>query len=334
MRTRRLRVGFCYNLRADFPREPDSPADIDLDWDVPETVSHILAGVREAGYEGVDVGDPRRLVDTNVSQAIDLVFSICEMRGYRFREGLIPSLCEVLGLPYVMSPPDALMISLDKNLCNLVMRQAGVPVPDWTVIGNPWMDADRGWFRHFPYLVKPSAEGSGMGISRDCIVNDLSELYARVEMIGRQYRQPALVQTFLPGREFTVGLLERHDGLEVLKALEIVPRTPLDTFTYDAAVKERADALVEFVPVDGEPELEQRMHSIARTAFNALGCRDGARVDLRLSSEGVPYFLEINPLPHLHPEIGDYCRSARASGYSHPQLMGLLIDNAALRWRL
>lgn len=332
MHASNLRVGLCYNFRRDFPRQADHPEDIDADWDVPETVDRVLSGLGEAGYEAIDLGDPLRVVDADVRCSIDLVFSICEMQGYRFREGLVPSLCQLLSVPYVMSPPDTLMISLDKNLCNLVVRQAGAPVPDWWLGGSSAIPLDVKQFDSFPYIVKPSAEGSGMGISSASVVSDRHELEMRVESVVSRYRQPALIQTFLPGREFTIGLIERGDALVPLEPLEIVPVKPVSVFIYGGYAKENADAVVRFVPLKGEPALADKLRDIAQMAFTAIGCRDAARVDLRLSEDGTPHFVEINPLPHLHPQIGDFCRSALASGYTYAGLLRALVDNSARRW--
>ena len=331
-----VKVGLFYNLRELFDRNPDQPVDADADWDVSDTIQEVFAGLNVAGYEAIDFGNPDKLLNETHLTKIDLVFSICEMQGYRFRESIVPSLCEFLRKPYVFSSPDTLMISLDKNLCNFIVHQAGGNVPKWRIIDDtcsstqPMADllSDLG---SFPYIVKPSAEGSGMGIDHGSIVNDPLHLTKRITHLIQQYQQPAMIQEYMPSREFTVGLVEHAGELMVMHPLEIKPRIDDPTFVYDYNTKENADDLVDFIPLKGEPSLLGQIAKQAVIAFRAIRCRDAARVDLRLSSNGLPHFIEINPLPHLHPRIGDFCRSAEAHGIAYPELLKIIVNNAMNR---
>lgn len=334
-----VRVGLFYNLRELFDRHSDQTVDADAEWDVLGTIQEVLAGLNVAGYEVIDFGNPDKLLDETHLTKIDLVFSICEMQGYRYRESIVPSLCEFLRKPYAFSSPDTLMISLDKNLCNFIVQQAGGNVPKWHIVGDTGsspipMAGLLSDLRSFPYIVKPSAEGSGMGIDHGSIVNDPLHLTKRMINLIKQYQQPAMIQEYMPSREFTVGLVEHAGELMVMCPLEIRPRVDDPAFVYDYNTKENADDLVDFVPLKGESSLLGQIAKQAVIAFRAIRCRDAARVDLRLSSNGLPHFIEINPLPHLHPRIGDFCRSAEAHGIAYPDLLKMIVNNAMSRWSL
>lgn len=327
-----IRVGLFYNLRDDFKKEENAPIDANADWDIAETVILLKDGLEESGFEVIDIGNPVLLADTKVWEQFDLVFSICEMTGYRHREALVPSLCEMFDIPYVFSPPASMLISLDKNLCNFMVRQAGCKVPDWQLIHDV-SELDPSRFTNYPYIVKPSAEGSGMGISQLAVVHTFDALQVRADQVLRKYQQPVIVQKFISGREFTVGVFETLNGLIAMQPVELSPQgSELEDFVYGYQTKEQADTLVQFVPVYGA--LASQLQTLAINSFKAIGCRDAGRVDIRLSPTETPFFLEINPLPHLHPEIGDFCRSARASGISYADLLSEIVKNAANRFNL
>lgn len=323
---RRLRIGVFYNLREDFPWRQTDPADAAADWDIPETIEFLLNGFEAAGHSARNLGNPLRLLEAEVREEIDLVLSLCELAGTRFRESLVPALCELLKLPFMLSGPDALLIALDKNLANLCLRQAGVPVAAWQLVGP----GDQRMEDFLPAVIKPQAEGSGMGVQ---LARSQAESEVAIARIHRDYRQPALVQKYLPGREFTVGIIERTGRPVALAALEVVPLQPGEDFLYNFSAKENSGTTVEFCPVP-DPKLSTELRSLAVDAFTALGCRDAARVDLRMDDLGQVQILELNPLPHLHPEIGDFCRSALASGTSYPELLAEMVTSASERWSL
>jgi D-alanine--D-alanine ligase len=325
-------VGVFYNLRKDYSKQEGQPVDIDGDWDIPDTVQEIISGLK-SNFEVLDFGDPKLLMVESVRKSIDIVFSICEMQGFRFRESIVPCLCELLQLPYVFSPPDAMMISLDKNLCNMIVQQVGCRVPEWQLVRSP-QEVDSIFILNYPYIVKPSCEGSGIGITDQSVVYNKPQLFSQVEFVVESYLQPALVQQFIPGREFTVGVIEVDGRIQALEPMELHQLCPVRDFTYNHSVKEIADQRVIFKPLKSEPELRRQICRLAGQSFEAIGCRDAGRVDIRLSTEGVPFFLEINPLPHLHPVIGDFCRSAKASNISYRELMATLVNNAARRYGL
>jgi D-alanine-D-alanine ligase len=186
----------------------------------------------------------------------------------------------------------------------------------------------------FPSIVKPSAEGSGMGIDDRSIVDNLIDLRAQVSWILERYKQPALVQEFVSGREFTIGVIEAQGDLLPFVPLELCPLIQENNFIYHHGVKEQADQLVVFRPLENDQLLIEQIQTLAVAAFKALGCRDAARIDIRLSDAGIAHFLEINPIPHLHPKIGDFCRSALKFGIDYEELIRTIMENVVNRYNL
>lgn len=321
-----MKIAFLYNLRADHPAGLDD-AELVAEWDEPATAQEVIASLREAGHHVLDVGDPGWLLREQ-REPVDLVFSICEMSGFRHREALVPALCEVLGLPYVFSPPDVMVAALDKNITNLLVRQAGGNVPDWTVaraaesVLPDWTEGR--------CIVKPVAEGSGMGVSGAAVTETASELRVRIDDILGRFGQPVIVQRYAPGREFTVGVVERDGQLEPLAAIEVTDTSGETPIVYGLAEKEDAERRIVWSPVR-EAVVKQDAERLAVEACEALGCRDAARVDLRIDAQGHVAFLELNTLPHLHPVIGDFCRSAKAAQWTHPRLLDTIVQSAGRR---
>lgn len=328
-----MRVSLFYNLREEFPearkRAPDSTAD----WDEPETVAALIEGLRGAGHEVADLGDPRQLLDPAVRANTDLVFGFCEMHGLRHREAIVPAMCEFFDLPYAFSPPDAMVTALDKNLANLLVHQAGGYVPDWLLVREPAVPPElAALIEAGPAIVKPVAEGGGMGITADAVVDTETLALRRVEHVLSTYRQPAIVQRLAAGREVTIAVLETREGPIALQPIEATnpDGRPLPIYGYEQ--KERAIDHVRWRSVTHE-RLASEARRLALLAFAALGCRDAARIDMREDPQTNHLgFLEANTLPHLHPVVGDFCRSASAANWSYPDLLDEIVNSATRRY--
>ena len=330
--TAKIRIGLFYNLKSEYPLREHHPFDINAEWDSLDTFVEIQKAMENLGYSVTHIGDPSKLLNEKIRKNIDIAFNMCEMTGYRFREAIAPSIFELCSIPYTFSSPDTMVVCLDKNLSNFVVRQAGGLVPDWKLtdqINLPLRE-----FHSYPYIVKPSAEGSGMGINRASIVNTEQELLEQVKLIEINYRQPAIVQKFLSGREFTIGVLEMKDGtLLSLEPLEIRGLTIDNGLTYNYVAKSHFDRYCGLVPLSSnELSLKNKIQNLANLAFRSLRCRDAARIDIRLDSNENPNFLEINTLPHFHPLEGDFCRSALHAGISYVQLIDVIIQNTMQRF--
>ena len=312
-----------FNLRSSFPKRFGGPESAKAaDWDIPETVSYLTAGLEEIGYD---------VLPTEVAWPVDFglvtpgtpIMSICEMIGGSWREAIIPMLCESIGLQYVFSPPDVLTYTLDKHVCNLLARNLGVPVPNWALISRGNIESVA-TFQEFPIIVKPRHEGSGIGISDDSVVWNRAKLKHRVELTLDAHDQDVIVQKYVEGEEVTVGVVGRSDTAEVFWPLAKDLR---EHMVYCLDAKEVNYNAIRTTPRDRN-ETTQRIRSLALGLHNGLDCRDASRLDFRIDGNGVPQFLEINPLPHLHPEIGDYCQSAYASGHNYLSLLRCLTDEA------
>jgi D-alanine-D-alanine ligase len=309
--------------------------DQEEEFDSPETIAALAEAVRSLGHDADLLGDGepmlRKLLD---GPRPDLVLNIAEGLGIsRTRESRVPAVLEMLGIPYTGSDPLTLAATLDKECAKRLVEQAGIATPGWALIEDGNLEAvseriDRlGW----PLIVKPNYEGSSKGVLRSGIVNDRSELEAAIERLAGAYHQPLLVEEFIEGEELTVGVVGNRPP-EVLAIMRILPKGPSDgPFIYGIEVKRHwEEHLVYESPAKIGPADAETVRQATLAAWRALGCRDVARFDFRLR-EGVPYFLEVNPLPGISPFSGDIVFLARGVGISHEQLVGRILRAAMER---
>src|SRR5438477_136383 len=270
---------------------------------------------------------PRVLAEADV----DLIFNIAEGVEGRNREAQVPALCELLGIPYTGSDSATLAIALDKALGKKVLLQHDILTPKFQVMesARERLDADM----KFPMIVKPNAEGSSKGIGSTSVVDTEDELRAAVKVCVERYRQPALVEEYIAGREFTVGLLGDKRP-RVLPPMEIKFKKDTKRPVYDFAVKQEWEEHVyyECPPKLTEAELKA-IEKIARATFWALDCRDVARVDMRMDPDGRIYVLEVNPLPGLTPGYSDLVLIAQAAGMEYDQLIAEIMVGGLRRLR-
>jgi D-alanine-D-alanine ligase len=326
-RQMRLRVGVLHNLKRDRGDEHQA------EFDSPATIEAIASALRELGHEPIKLEATRWLPGVLDEQGIDVAFNIAEGLVGRSREAQVPALLDMLQIPYTGSDPVSLALSLDKGLAKRVVELAGVTTPRGILMrsaGDPLPeDLD------YPLLAKPVAEGSSKGVLGKSVVRNEQELRELVGEIVRRYDQPALVEDYLPGREFTVGLLGNEGNLRVLPAMEIVfTDSQVEHPVYSYGHKTETETGVRFeVPAKLDAALEREIAECTMKAFKALGCRDVARIDLRLDARGRVHFLECNPLPGLSPGFSDLCVIAEAAGISYVQLIGAILEPAIQRLR-
>jgi len=330
-RRSRLTVGLTFNLKRTMPRA-GGVDDQEAEYDAPSTIAKLREAIESWGHEVVELEADTELPTKVLASGADLVFNIAEGIQGRSRESQVPALLELLDIPYTGSDPTSLSLALDKGLAKRVVRQAGVHTPDFLTLttGKERLPKDF----TFPAIVKPLAEGSSKGVIGSSVVSDEAELRAVArEMIGK-YDQPALAETYLPGREFTLGLLgERRP--RVLPAMEIVftdgsEEHPIYTFDDKLELGERVRYQV---PAAVDDPLRRELERVARRTFVALGCRDVARVDVRLDEAGHVHFIECNPLPGLTPGWSDLCLIAEGAGMSYHTLVGEILAPAIRRLR-
>lgn len=328
---RPVRVGLVYNLKRVKPAETGE-GDQDAEFDAPDTIAALREAIASFGHEVVPLEATPELLGRIAGARLDVVFNIAEGIRGRGRESLVPAILELLDIPYTGSDPATLAVTLDKALAKQIVRAAGVPTPDFFVMTTGREPLPKGV--RFPLIVKPVAEGSSKGVSDASVVRDEAELRRVAGALVARYRQGALVEAFLPGREFTVGLLGGRRP-RVLPPMEIVFRDPGRAHPI-YAFKHKLDASGEVgyeVPARLDPALDAEIRRAARDAFVALGCRDVARIDLRLDAEGRVHFIECNPLPGLTPDWSDLCLIAKAAGMDYRTLVGEILAPALRRRR-
>ena len=327
---RPLRIALCYDLKSDYLAAGFAPADV-MEFDEEETVAFLEEGLSQLGHHPERVGRgielARRLA---AGERWDLVFNVAEGVRGRSREAQVPALCEMFDQPYTFSDPLTCAVTLDKSLAKRVVRDHGLPTAPFVLVERPedttLVDLP------LPLFAKPVAEGSSKGVTRLSRIETREELTAACAELIETFRQPVLVESFLPGREMTVGIVGNNGDARVLGVLEVSFRAGADT-AYTALNKREYETWVDYRMLDGEP-LAKRARELALASFHALGCRDLARVDLRCDAAGEPCFLEVNPLPGLHPTYSDLPILAGRSGIPYADLLGQAIEATARRYGL
>ncbi|GAA0564260.1 D-alanine--D-alanine ligase family protein [Rhizomicrobium electricum] len=314
-----MRIGVTYDLKSDYLAQGWSEEDA-AEFDSERTIAAICEALVALGLEPVRIGTVKRLAERLVAgERWDGVFNFCEGVKGLAREAQVPALLEAYDIPYVFSDTLTLAVSLDKAMCKRIVRDAGVPTPDFAVIETP-ADADH-IDLPYPLFLKPVAEGSGKGVDRNSRVEDAAGLKAVAADLLKRFAQPVLVETFLPGREFTVGITGTGADAEVLGVTEIVPLAGYvgAGYGYENKQEEWEDKLaIELAP----PEFADAAGKVALKAWRALRCRDGGRIDVRCDASGRPQFIEVNPLAGLNPGFSDLCLIAEFKGISYNDLIG------------
>ena len=320
-----IRVGFTYNVKR------SDKGDDEAEWDPPETIIAIANALARQGHIVVHLEATPDLPRVLAEADVDLIFNIAEGVEGRNREAQVPALCELLGIPYTGSDSATLAIALDKALGKKVLLQHDILTPKFQV----WESARERLSpeMQFPMIVKPNAEGSSKGIGSSSVVDDEDELRAAVKVCLERYRQPVLVEEYIAGREFTVGLLGDKRP-RVLPPMEIKFKKNNPRQCYDYLVKQEWEEHVYYECPAKLTEAEQKaMEKIARATFWALDCRDVARVDMRMDAEGRIYVLEVNPLPGLTPGYSDLVLIAQAAGMEYDQLIAEIMAGGLRRMR-
>ncbi len=329
-----MRIGITYNLKSDLASIPGLclPDDAAEEFDLPETIEALQKVLEEEGHEVFPLGGDLTIIEKLREGNIDFVFNIAEGFRGRNRESQIPALLELVGIPYSGSDPLGLALTLDKALAKRVATSLGIPTPEFWVVGEPQEAQEIP--NRFPLFVKPLWQGSSKGIQKTSRVEDGTQLNQEISRLFKDYpREPVLVEDYIAGREFTVGLVG-NDPPEIIGIMEISPRNSAEKdFFYSLEAKRNWRALVEYhYPPDLAPQVEEGIQKAALRLFKVLGLRDVARFDFRLNPEGKFYFLEANPLPGLSPESGDLVILAQKKGWSYQELILKIIKTAILRY--
>lgn len=323
------RVGFVYDLRDDYRALGFSEVET-AEFDSRETIDAVAGALTRAGCAVERIGRGQSLAARLAAgERWDLVFSIAEGLSGRSREAQVPALCELFDQPYAFSDALTMAATLDKAVAKRLARDQGVPTAPFALL-RAAEDA-RTVDLPFPLFVKPVAEGTGKGCEAASLVADRAELEAAAARLIARFRQPAIVETFLPGREFTVGLVGEGAGAEVIGVAEILIREDVADRVYSFANKELCEANVVYRLVDDAEA--QAAADAALAAYRALDCRDAARLDFRSDAAGAPQFLEANPIAGLHPTHSDLPIIAELAGRGYDWLIGRIVEGALARVR-
>jgi D-alanine-D-alanine ligase len=328
------RIGLAYNLKRLAPKSA-ADDDRDAEYDAQSTIDALAAAIESHGHEVVRLEATPAIVRALPDAHVDLVFNVSEAQQGRTREAQIPALLDLLRIPHTGSDAATMAICLDKELCKRVVGAAGVAVPRGVLMRGDEPASVLAGLR-FPLIAKPNAEGSSKGVLPECVVDDEPALRALLAKLHAKYRQPILVEEFLPGREFTVAVLaDPEDGTKpvLLPPMELVytdPSTKHPVYAFEDKLDWSKGIRYDRPAVLDEP-MRARIEHVVKGAWHALGCRDVARFDLRCDAAGEPRFIEANPLPGLTPGWSDLCLIAEADGLDYRALIGRILAPALHR---
>ncbi|MCB2193023.1 MAG: D-alanine--D-alanine ligase [Deltaproteobacteria bacterium] len=317
-------VGMTYDLRSEYLAKGFSEEEV-AEFDSPRTVEGIEQALINAGHQVDRIGSLPALVNRLArGDRWDLVFNIAEGLGRYSREAQVPAVLEYYGVSYTFADPMTLCLTLHKGMAKRVVRDLGLATPDFAVVNET--SQATGVRLPYPLFVKPVAEGTGRGIGSASKVNTPEELATACAELISLYRQPVLVETFLPGREFTVGMVGTGAKARVIGVMEVTLRSGADPDAYTLRNKEECDDLVRYRRVKGS--LAGQAGELALAAWRGLECRDAGRVDLRCDAQGKPSFLEVNPLAGLHPEHSDLPILCSLVDYPYQKLIERIVASA------
>jgi D-alanine-D-alanine ligase len=350
-----MRVALLANLKKNAPTWPGMSPDRWDDLDSEETIQSIMQAIEAGGHDVTFLEGNASLFETLPQVKPDICFNICEGHSGDGREAHVPALLEMLHIPYTGSQVLTLALALDKPMTKRVLTYHGLPTPPFQVFERVTEPLDPQL--HFPLFVKPSREGTGMGVSAESIARDEAQLRAQLRRLFERYDQPTLVERYIEGREVTVGTVgnlrspvawrvpDDEEAPRILRGLHFFPALEVDMAAYPV---EEAGIYTSRIKVEMAHEFHclcpapltddqiDELNWLAAAVFRVTGCLDVARVDFRLdASDGDrPYILEVNPLPGLNPGYSDLCIEAAADGWSYDDLINEILNLAIERYDL
>jgi len=317
-----MRIGVAYDLKSDYLAQGFSEEDA-AEFDSEITIDAICDALAAQGWQVCRIGNVKKLIEKLAAgERWDAVFNFCEGLKGVSREAQVPAILEVYGIPYVFSDALTMALTLDKAMTKRVVRDCGVPTPDFAVI-EKIEDAAK-IDLPFPLFLKPVAEGSGKGINAKSRVTNRDELKNTAADLLQKFGQPVLVETFLPGREFTVGITGTGPDAEVLGVSEIRQKENYVGHGYGFENKNYWEDKVDIRLA--EDDAAEAAGAVALAAWRALRCRDGGRIDIRNDAHGKPNFIEVNPLAGLRPDYSDLCFISNFKGIPYQALIGKIME--------
>jgi D-alanine-D-alanine ligase len=327
MAVKKLKVGLTYDLRDDYLKEGYS-LEKTAEFDLPDTIDAIEKVILANSYEACRIGNIKALVrNLAAGERWDIVFNIAEgLHGFG-REAQVPALLDAYNIPYTFSDPLGQALTLHKGMTKHIVRSLGIPTPDFAVVDS----AEDIVKVNLPYplFAKPIAEGTGKGITPMSKINNREELHHVCLNLLQNFNQPVLIETYLSGREFTVGVLGTGKDARALGTLEVILKPIAEKNAYSYENKEHYDKMVQYVLVNDD-EAKKAME-ISLMAWRALDLKDAGRIDLRSDARGMPHFMEVNPLAGLNPVRSDLPILCTQLGMSYHELISSIIESALKR---
>lgn len=322
-----MRIGLVYDLRNDYIAEgftPEQAAECDSE----KTINAIATAITNNGWQVERIGHAKKLMERLLKgDRWDLVFNISEGMYGRGREALAPALLDAFQIPYTFSDPVTMAITLDKAIAKCVVAEAGVATAPFVAVRSK---ADLEAVNlPYPLFIKPLCEGSSKGVSSRSRVEDYAQLLTAGGELLATYPQGILVETYLPGREFTVGLMGSGADTRVIGVLEAVPPVPAQGWFQTYSYKQELEELATYTLVDDE--VARQAAEIAIKSWQVLNCFDGGRVDVRCNANGVPCFIEANPLSGMAPGYSDFPILAEKAGMNYDQFIAGFVEAAMKR---
>ena len=322
-----MMIGLTYDLRQEYLDAGYSDEQT-AEFDRPDTIEAIEQALDRMGHRTRRIGHIKSLVQKLAAgERWDMVFNICEGMFGIGREAQVPALLDAYQIPYTFSGPLVLALSLDKALTKRVVRTMGVATPDFAVVTAP--EDIAAISLPFPVFAKPLAEGTGLGIDHTSKIASRAELDSVCRQLLIKFKQPVLVETYLSGREFTVGIVGSGAAAEAIGTIEVILRPSAQANAYSYVNKENCEELISYVLAP--EDLTGPCRELALTAWRGLGCLDAGRVDIKMDDQGVANFLEVNPLAGLHPEHSDLPIICNLTGMPYQALMERIMASASAR---
>ena len=322
-----MRIGLTYDLRQDY-LDMGYDEEETAEFDKESTVIGIENALHNLGHTTYRIGHVKNLVKALASgERWDLVFNIAEGMFGLAREAQVPALLEAYKIPYVFSDAYTLAIALDKGLTKTIIQKLGIATPDFFVLKN-LSELDKVNLP-YPLFAKPIAEGTGKGINANSKISNKTELKETCEKLLKEFNQPVLVETFLPGDEYTVGIVGTGDDAGVIGVMEIILGKKAEAEIYSYSNKDNYEDRVSYKLA--EPKAEKQCSELALAAWRGLGCRDGGRVDVRMDKNGIVNFIEINPLAGLNYITSDLPIMCGLKGIDFNDLIKWIVESAQKR---
>ena len=327
----RLKVGITYNLKKDFSRQENQPIDFLEEFDTEETIDAIRKVLEGEGHDVIKLGGDAGLIDRLRQAPVDIVFNIAEGLQGRNREAHIPALLEFLDIPYTGSDPLTLSLTLDKAMAKRVVMSQNIPTPRFKKVER--VEDLNGLDLRYPLFIKLCHEGSSKGVRLDSKILDAQSLREKTTKLLKTYGSSLLVEEFVKGPEFTVGILGNEDPFVLgVMQIEIKGRPPEESI-YSLEIKREWEEKVRYhCPPLIDQDLSRKIEEVALRSYRVLECRDVSRVDIRVGEDRTPYFLEVNPLPGLSPVYGDLVIMARNMGWDYARLVKTIFHHALKRY--